>query len=200
MGFWSNSTIPPPANFCFPLGWPMLVPLDAAGHEAGCCWSPTSVHCTRVYGSQCSMVPQRSASWQEGWSIPPSKGRSWNIAAAVPSVTLSYGSFPRASICNHLCDSRMQTARTQKQPSFLETSVQVCPSIKLCLNLLWEKKRGKNPLVCTQLRKEHGSRKQGLSRERNCIPWALAPALPLQKFTVYIGGFGGKRGSARAIT
>jgi len=148
--------------------------------------------------------------WEEGWSIPLSKGRLWNTAAAIrssssfpPSVTLSYGSFPRASICNHLCDSGMQTARTRKQPSFLETSAQACPSVELWLILLWEKKKkkqGKNPLVCTQLRNEHRSEKQGLSRERSCIPRALAPVLPLQKFTVYIGGFGGKRGSARAIT
>lgn len=38
------------------------MPLSAAGREAGCCWSPTSLHCTGVYGSQCSVVPQRSAS------------------------------------------------------------------------------------------------------------------------------------------
>lgn len=85
--------------------------------------------------------------WEEGWSIPLSKGRLWNTAAAIrssssfpPSVTLSYGSFPRASICNHLCDSGMQTARTRKQPSFLETSAQACPSVELWLILLWEKK------------------------------------------------------------
>lgn len=88
--------------------------------------------------------------WEEGWSIPLSKGRLWNTAAAIrssssfpPSVTLSYGSFPRASICNHLCDSGMQTARTRKQPSFLETSAQACPSVELWLILLWEKKKKK---------------------------------------------------------
>lgn len=189
------------------------MPLSAAGREAGCCWSPTSLHCTGVYGSQCSVVPQRSAScfsMRRRMKHSPEQGQvvkhccSHSQQQQLPPKChtvlweLPQGIHLQSPVW--LRDANSKDPKTAKFSRDISSGMSKRWALAHFAMRKKKKKQGKNPLVCTQLRNEHRSEKQGLSRERSCIPRALAPVLPLQKFTVYIGGFGGKRGSARAIT